>query len=165
MPLFACRWPNGDVSFVMAPSKDRAVELLDEIDNAEGCPIVRVSDFQIHLRLSDSGEFEFEQFGENTDHWVLRHLYPGLDEAWRMIGEEQGESDNPAITPEQQARILLAVSQERERVQPSQAAEPETLLGKDIKCDLNMPTSLVDKIVRRGLRRRLKRFTPGGKRH
>jgi len=37
MPLYLCRWPNGDCSFVQAATKGEAIELLDEIANAEGC--------------------------------------------------------------------------------------------------------------------------------
>jgi len=36
MPVFMCRWPNGDFSFVSARNKSKAIEALDEIDNAEG---------------------------------------------------------------------------------------------------------------------------------
>jgi hypothetical protein len=35
MPVFLCRWPNGDFSMVKANNKDQAIEFLDEIDNAE----------------------------------------------------------------------------------------------------------------------------------
>ena len=35
MPLFLCRWENGDCSFVVAPTKDTAIQYLDEIGNAE----------------------------------------------------------------------------------------------------------------------------------
>ena len=35
MPLFMCRWENGDCSFVSAPTKDAAIQYLDEIGNAE----------------------------------------------------------------------------------------------------------------------------------
>ena len=39
MPLYLCRWPNGDCSVVWAANKGEAIELLDEVDNAEGCPL------------------------------------------------------------------------------------------------------------------------------
>ena len=38
MPLYLCRWTNGDCSFVFAGSKREAIELLDGVGNAEGCP-------------------------------------------------------------------------------------------------------------------------------
>src|SRR5689334_712590 len=45
MSMFMCRWPNGDLSFVHAPSKEEAIIALDEWDNAELAEITRVSDF------------------------------------------------------------------------------------------------------------------------
>jgi len=165
MPLFACRWPNSDVSFVMAPTKRRAIERLDEVGNAEGCLVLRVPGFQVHLKLTDDGEFEFEKFGEVTYSSILRSLYPRLDQVWGAIGEEQYSSDNPTITPDQQARIRRAVIEERERVEPKQVAEPQTQFGKDIKQDLDMPTSLVNKIVDERTREQLKSFRPRGKKH
>jgi hypothetical protein len=35
MPLFICRWQNGDFSAVSASSREEAVELLDEVGNAD----------------------------------------------------------------------------------------------------------------------------------
>ena len=39
MPLFLCRWLNGDCSVVWARTKEDAIMELDEVANAEGCPI------------------------------------------------------------------------------------------------------------------------------
>jgi len=50
-----CRWPNGDFSFVSARNKSKAIEALDEIDNAEGCPLAVVEDFMVHFYLDDGG--------------------------------------------------------------------------------------------------------------
>jgi hypothetical protein len=86
MPVFACRWTNGDVSFVLAPSKEAAIEQLDEVDNAEGCPITQVPEFQIHLTLTDDGGFDFEGWGELTEDVVWNKLYPRLHEAWARSG-------------------------------------------------------------------------------
>jgi hypothetical protein len=36
MALYLCRWTNGDCSFVFTARKGEAIELLDEIGNAEG---------------------------------------------------------------------------------------------------------------------------------
>ena len=43
VPAFLCRWPNGDCSVVMARSKADAIEKLDEVANAEDCPMVELS--------------------------------------------------------------------------------------------------------------------------
>ena len=64
MPLFLCRWPNGDCSAVLARSEQDALIKLDEVANAEGCPLVRLDDFQVHFHLTDDGELALESFGE-----------------------------------------------------------------------------------------------------
>jgi hypothetical protein len=66
MPLYLCRWPNGDCSVIRAANKAEAIEMLDEVDNAEGCPLTPLSDFMVHFRLSDAGKIECEGFGEAT---------------------------------------------------------------------------------------------------
>ena len=78
MPVYMCRWVNGDVSFVSAPSKEGAVALLDEVANAEGCPLFVVKDFMVHLRLKDEGKLELEEIGEETYHQIMEKAYPVL---------------------------------------------------------------------------------------
>ena len=80
MPLYLCRWPNGDCSFVLAPNKGAAIEALDESANAEGCSLTILRDFMVHFRLSDSGELEFEGLGEATEKAVFEQAYPVLEE-------------------------------------------------------------------------------------
>lgn len=48
MLLYLCRWPNGDCSVVCACNKEDAIIALDEVGNAEGCPLIRLSEFQVH---------------------------------------------------------------------------------------------------------------------
>ena len=79
MPLFLCRWPNGDCSVVLAASQQDALIKLDEVANAEGCPLVQLDDFQVHFHLTDDGELALESFGEVTDEQVWEFCYPILD--------------------------------------------------------------------------------------
>jgi hypothetical protein len=51
MPLFICRWQNGDFSAVSASSKIDAIELLDEVGNAETCELFTMKNFMMHFRL------------------------------------------------------------------------------------------------------------------
>jgi hypothetical protein len=44
MPLYLCRWTNGDCSFVFAANRGEAIEGLDEVGNAEGCPLTPIHD-------------------------------------------------------------------------------------------------------------------------
>jgi hypothetical protein len=80
MPLYLCRWPNGDCSVVSAANKGDAIEIFDEVDNAEGCPLTPLPDFMVHFPLSDEGTIEFEGFCEATGDAIFRLAYPVLDE-------------------------------------------------------------------------------------
>ena len=63
MPLFLCRWPNGECSVVLAPTREDAIVELDQVGNAEGCPITRMRTFQLQFALTDQGDLSLEQFG------------------------------------------------------------------------------------------------------
>src|SRR5438128_6792107 len=127
MPLYLCRWQNGDCSFVQAANKGEAIEILDEIGNAEGCPLTPVHDFMVHFRLSDAGELEFEEFGEVTEHVLLDTAYPVLDKAF-LDAPRETRSGEP--TAEGAQMIWNAVQQERNRIKPNKAPPPETELGR-----------------------------------
>ena len=59
-----CRWPNGDLSFVCARTKEDAIVMLDEWDNAELAELRQIRDFMVDFRLTDDGELELQAFGE-----------------------------------------------------------------------------------------------------
>ena len=162
MPMFLCRWPNGDCSAVLASDEQDALIKLDEVDNAEGCPLVRIDDFQVHFHLADDGELTLEGFGEVTEGDIWHTCYPVLDD---VKGDVQMEQDGSTRTTQQSARIREAVQQERERVSPQEVAEPETALGRGIKEKLGAPTALVDEIVRQGGEETLRDLKPPRKPH
>jgi len=112
MPVFMCRWPNGDFSFVSARNKSKAIEALDEIGNAEGCPLSVVRDCMVHFRLEDDGTFEHEGFGEVTEDHICKD-YPILEETFTRIFEE---IKGGQLTREHMQVIGEAVGKERERV-------------------------------------------------
>ena len=76
MAVYLCRWPNGDISFVKAKSKDEAIFLLDEVGDAGDAGVVLevVKDFMVHYRLDGVEDcdddhtllsrFQHEEFGE-----------------------------------------------------------------------------------------------------
>ena len=51
--MFMCRWMNGDVSFVSARTKEDAIVMLDESDDAESGEISQIRDFMVNFRLND----------------------------------------------------------------------------------------------------------------
>lgn len=117
------------------------------------------------LRLTDDGRLDFEGWGELTEDFVWKTLYPKLHEAWTTVWDEQEKSNNRTLTAEQQERILRAAQEERERVPHKNVTAPQTAVGKDIKRMSDMPTSLVDKIVNEVATEQLKHLKPRGKRH
>ncbi len=159
MPIFMCRWPNGDCSFVSARNKSKAIEALDEIDNAEGCPLSVVEDLMVHFYLDDDGSLELDGFGEVTENTIWKD-YPILDETLDQIYEET--KDGP-VTPEHMRVIGEAVSKERERVKPKRVQQPETNLGREIKNSMDAPTSIIDREIKKGAMEKLKEFKPKGK--
>ena len=163
MPLYLCRWPNGDFSFVWAANQEAAVEGLDEIDNAEGCPLSVVREFMLHFRLADDGTFEFEGFGEATGDAIWR-AYPILDQTVDEILEGDPSFElHGRRTRGQQRMIKDAVNRERERVKPKRVKPPQTQLGRDIKRAMDAPTSIIDREIRKEADETLKKFKPKGK--
>ncbi len=159
MPVFMCRWSNGDFSFVSARDKSKAIEALDEIDNAEGCPLSVVEDFMVHFRLEEDGTFELDGFGEVTENTIWKD-YPILDETLdRIFQEVKGEP----LTREDMQVIGEAVSKERERVKPKGVQQPETNLGQEIKKVMDVPTSIIDQEIKEAAMEELKEFKPKGK--
>ena len=159
MPVYMCRWPNGDFSFVSTANKQEAVEALDEIDNAEGCPLSVVREFMVHFRLDDDGTFELEGFGEVTETTIWED-YPVLDETLDHIFKETAGAE---LTRQHMQVIGEAVSQERERVKPKKAKQPETRLEQKMKRTMDTPTTLIDREVKKRAKETLKNFKPKGK--
>ena len=145
MPIFLCRWPNGDCSLVSARTKAEAIERLDEVANAEGCPITRLEHLQVHFRLTDEGQLALDGLGEAMEEEIFGSCYPELEQAL-------ADGDDLAV----------AVSRERDRVQVAAVKVPQTELGQRAKRELDMPTTLVDRIVSTAAKQRLKSFKPRG---
>jgi len=154
--LFLCRWPNGDFSVVKASSKDEAIELLDEIGNAEGSPVTPINDnFMVHFVLTDDGDFELQGWGEETGELIMKRAYPVLDEA-RMSSLDKSDTERTDI-------IRRAVVKERDRVVEKRVKTPKTLLGQNLKGMMDAPTRKIDRIVDEEAAKRLKGFKGKGK--
>src|SRR5215469_9903692 len=154
--LFLCRWPNGDFSVVKASSKDEAIELLDEIGNAEGSPVTPINDnFMVHFVLTDDGDFELQGWGEETGDLIMKRAYPVLDEAC-MSSLDKSDTERTDI-------IRRAVLKERDRVVEKRVKTPKTLLGENLKGMMDAPTRKIDRIVDEETAKRLKGFKGKGK--
>jgi len=159
MPLYLCRWPNGDCSVVRANNKGEAVEVLDEIGNAEGCPLITLPTFMVHFRISDVGELELDSLGEATEAALFELAYPLLNEA--LLNVPTDEAGN--LTPEGLIAISGAVAKERERIRLKKVKEPDTERGREMKKIIRAPTRIIDRVIRESATKRLKRFPVKGK--
>jgi len=66
---------NDNVSFVSARTKEDAVVMLDEWDDAEGAEISQIRDFMVDFRLNDEGHLELAEFGESCRDTILEKAY------------------------------------------------------------------------------------------
>jgi hypothetical protein len=145
---------------VQAATKRETIELLDEIANAEGCALSLIQDFMVHFHLTDTGELEFEEFGEVTEDVLFETAYPVLN---RALLDAPCDEQTGQPAPEGVEMIKAAVAQERQRVKRKKIPEPQTELGRRIKMQTDEPTSLVDRIVRKVGKAKLERFRSRGK--
>ena len=111
MPLFLCRWSNGDCSVVWARTKEDAMIELDQIANPEGCPITRVQTFQMHFTLTDRGELALDGFGEGTKEETLSCAYPLLDKALQDACGDADYDGYESLSPDRRHSAGLTVQQ------------------------------------------------------
>ncbi len=162
MPVFLVRSISGQLGIVAARNKLDAVERLDEFTNFEGCPIRELPELMLLLDTDDQGEFTLEHVGEEMDEVIRQFAYPLVEKAFVDVLNQQetghrDPSDRNERTPAQKELIRKAVEAERERVRRKRIAEPLTERGREIKRQLDLPTSLVRKQERRMARAILKR--------
>jgi hypothetical protein len=118
MPLFLCRWQNGDVAFACGAEKADAIGLIDlELDYPEDWQLTKVDEFLLDLRLTDEGEFEIDFIGEALDE-ALDKAYPILAAAKSRIADA-----GDGISAEK-AKAIIAEAVANERVRLEDAASP-----------------------------------------
>ena len=154
MALYLCRWENGDFSVVQANNKEHAVEMLDEVANAEGLPLYAITDFMAHFRLTDEGIVELEEFGERFGDHVSERVHPVL---------RQLDISPYDAAPEDRARINAAVRLERDLVKAAKVPEPDTELGKRIKAQTGAATSIINRHIHTAARQLLRKAKLIGK--
>ena len=165
MPLLLRRWSNGDCSVVWARNTEDAIVELDQVANPEGCPITEVQTFQAHFTLTDRGELVLDGFGEGTKEEMVSRAYPLLDNALQDACADLAYGGYENLSADRRAAIARAVEQERNRIEIDgrQTTQPLTELGRDVKNQTDMPTVLIDRMVRQGATKTLKNFTGRGK--
>ena len=124
MPLFICRWQNGDFSAASARSREEAIELLAEVGNAEICEVFVVDNFMVHFHVkAEADDFEemlpvkFGGFGEQTHRMLCERMYPAYCGAISEIDKDRPNDDDLPKEKLNAAWKLLndALSTERNR--------------------------------------------------
>ena len=160
MPIFMCRWPNGDLSFVFSRSREDAIVLLDEWGNAEEAELRRVQDFMVDFRLTDDGDLELQAFGENSEDDIWNRAFPVVSEA--IVNLPATKAGSP--TPAGQERIRKAVQAERQRLRGKKKVKPaETELGKSVQRQMGAPAALINRYVKQTARELLKKLPTTGR--
>jgi hypothetical protein len=133
---------------VTARSKAAAVEKLDEVANAEGCPMVELSEAQVHFALTDDGQLVLDGLGDDTEQNIFEFCYPVLGEALAAGKDVAG---------------AVQIERDRGKDDRPEPEAPVTELGRRTNAELDMPTTIVNQMVSKAAKRRLQSFKPPGK--
>jgi hypothetical protein len=145
MPALVCRWPNGDLSMVVAQNKAEATIRLDEFGNPDHAEIFQVKGFLIYLRLNDLGRLEVSEFGEEADEQIMRRSYPLL---WKtLISDELAQLKENS--PKYRHLVRKAVEGERTRMgqQKKRLPKARTEAGKRLQEQHDFPAAKADRLV------------------
>jgi hypothetical protein len=171
MPVYICRWQNGDFSAVSASSRAEAIELLDEVGNAEVCELFAVKNFMVHFRLKeetdDVGELapvELEGFGEETQDVLCNRVYPVYVKA--TMDAVEAWTDDEAVQSEKVEEVLSklneALSAERTRQwgskEPQISDDPEAAHLQKVGHDI--PKTVAERVVKERRRSKFLEMPP-----
>ncbi len=160
MPLFICRWQNGDFSAVSASSRDDAIELLDEVGNAEVCELFTVKNFMVHFclkqetdEIDDFVPVELEGFGEETLDILSERVYPAYFKAAITEGENWPDNEEVPRGKVDAALRSLNIALAEERTRQSGAKEPEISDDPEAahlqKSGLDLPKTVAERTVKK----------------
>jgi hypothetical protein len=141
--MYLCRWPNGEFSLVIAPTRREALIELDEWAAGHPGQLFPMDSCMLDFRLTDEGQIEFNQFGEDTEAFIWETAYPVLDE---IRYSEALMGPDGQHTAEGQELVRKAVEQERNRLWENQpkGLEAETEAGKQLQKQLGMAGPVAD---------------------
>jgi hypothetical protein len=160
MRVFMCRWPNGDVSFVSARTREDAIVMLDEWDDAEVGELKQIREFMVDFRLNDAGELELQEFGENCRDAISEYAYPVL----AHTKSNAPVNSTGELTAEGADLIREAVQKERTRpLKPRRSPQPATELARELKRKMGASTTLANRAVEDMATELLDRTTEAGR--
>ena len=87
MPIYSCRWPNGDVSIAAGESEVEVADVLDEVDNSDAAELMQLDHavavhFKLGTRPGEEGTLplRFEDMNEELQSSIYERAYPVYNE-------------------------------------------------------------------------------------
>jgi hypothetical protein len=169
MPLFICRWQNGDFSAVSAASREAAMELLDEVGNADVAEVFTAKRFMVHFQLKKQVDVEdpvpvdLEGFGEETYDILCERVYPVYSKASMRVHNDLYTNDD---VPKQEYDAALKVLNDAlaaERMRNEDSKKPELSDDPDVaKLQelVDVPRPMAEQAVKEHRRRAMSEMPP-----
>ena len=163
MPLFICRWQNGDFSAVSAASREEAMELLDEVGNADVADLFTAKNFMVHFQLKTEADnmeepvpVELEGFGDETYEMLCERVYPAYGKVSAEVVDDLLTSDDVPKEKRDAALKLLNEALVTERMRKWDSKKPKLSDDPDV-ADLqkehDVPRPVAEKAVKERRRR------------
>jgi len=143
MPIYSCRWPNGDVSIAAGESEVEVADVLDEVDNSDAAELMQLDHaVAVHFRLGTRpGEegtlpLRFEDMSEELQSSIYERAYP-------VYNEVRTKPDPPV------KELTKALEQEKNpiyRKAPEPSSNPEVVGLQD---ELQMPRVVLEHLAGR----------------
>ena len=156
MPVFLCRWPNGDFSIVAARNREDAIFELDEWDNAELAQIWKMEKCMVDFTLNDLGRIELSQLGQQTRDEIMEKCYPDLEKTLTSDPRLPDDGREAEAYPESAKQVIKdAVDHERQRMtkKKRRGKNADTELGRDIQRQMGAASVVVNRLSREHARR------------
>ena len=170
MPLFICRWQNGDFSAVNASSREEAVELLDEAGNADVAEVFKAKRFMVHFQLKkqlDNVEepvpVDLEGFGEETYDTLCERVYPVYSKASMTLHNDLHANDDVPIEKYDAGLKMLNEALAAERMRNEDSKKPELSDDPDVAMlqkQVDVPRPMAEQAVKERRRRAMSEITP-----
>ena len=163
MPLFICRWQNGDFSAVSAASREEAMELLDEVGNADVADLFTVKNFMVHFQLKTEADnieepvpVELEGFGDGTYEMLCERVYPVYGKVSEKVVDDLPTTDEMPKEKRDAALKTLNEALVTERMRKRDSKKPKLSVDPDVaelQEEGDVPRPVAEKVVKERRRR------------
>ena len=143
MPIYSCRWPNGDVSIAAGESEVEVADVLDEVDNSDAAELMQLDHavavhFKLGTRPGEEGTLplRFEDMNEELQSSIYERAYP--------VYNEVRTKPDPSVK-----ELIEALKHEKNpiyRKAPEPSSNPEVVGLQD---ELQMPRVVLEHLAGR----------------